>query len=772
MIRRLKDMIKSVVMKFRRLVPLLALLATVAMAQETIRQHFEAGQRYQASGESSLAESEYRQALGLVLEQLGAVLTDARKLDQALKAYQEAAEARANSTDAILGQARIYLLQKNVEAGIQTVEQVLITNPTQLTAKHLLAKLYLLSGRTKEALVELEDVVAKRPSDLSAAYSLAVVYLQEKRAEDVDRIFKGMINSLGESPELHVLIGRTYKEVGRAADDSHLDRAIEHFQRAIELNPTVPRAHLYLGQTLIVRKGVGEIPNVIGLFKKEVALTPNAFVANFLLGLSYCETRQYQPALEYLQRAVKADPGVPEAYHYLGAAYQGLQQFEKAIPNLKKAVELTTDVSRGDYSVANTHYILGQIYRRQGKVEEATRELQISADLKSKSITSAKDSLRAFLKSDSESQASLQHREGGDRTVASSLDIELPTLVPPNTARPLESDLTASVATIYSALGILRGSQNDPSQAVQLFQRALQWKADIKDGQYNLGLSFFNLKAYDRAQPLLEKESLSRPNNITVQHLLSLCYFYQADFQKAIPLLRKTIQSKPEDPELQVALSISLLRTRQSPEAEKILRSLVAKNAGNASLRMLLGQALAQQGSYLEAAAEFDEVVKSDPKLPEANFDAGMAYLRASRFEPAEAAFRRELAIRPGDAKSHYHLGYLLLMRHEVDEGLDEIRKAVEIEPRYGEAHYQLGKSYLQQGKVDEAKQSLETAVRYEPNKDYIHYQLAQAYMRLGRETDAQREMEIYRKLKAQAREATLPQDASPREANPRPPVP
>ncbi|HEV8129952.1 MAG TPA: tetratricopeptide repeat protein [Acidobacteriota bacterium] len=724
--------------------------------QDDIQRHFEAGQKYQAGGEITLAESEFRQALGLALEQLGALSTDQQKYDQALKAYSEAAEARTNSDDALIGQGIVHLLRRNAETGIEVAQKVLARSPSNSRAHHLLAKLYMLAGRFKEAVNELEDVVSKNPSDLGAAYTLALVYLEDKRLEPAQKILNGLLNTLGDSPELRILIGRAYKEM------RFLDQAIDEFQKAIALNPKVRRARFYLGQAYLIREGTAKIPTAIELFKQELAINPNDFHTHFLLGVAYRETRDFVRAAETLEQAVRANPQSADAFHFLGSALFGSGQYPKAVAALTKAIELTTDLSRNDYQVANTHYILSSAYRKLGKEEAAKKELQLSSELKSKSAVSSVDSLDAFLKSDSNVPESALSMEGKDTKGSVTLEIDLPSRINPTQAAPFESDLKQGIATIYSSIGLLRAAQSDYPHAASLFSRALEWKEDLKDLRYNAALTFYMMKTYDRAIPLLEKQLAFNPEKLQMRHLMALSYFYVGDFQKAEPLLRSVLREKTQDPELNLALAVSLLRTGSSPESEKVLRALIQQNPTQAALRLLLGQALAQQGAYSAAATEFQVALQLNPSMPEASYNLGMAHLRGGEFEKAEGAFRQELRIRPSDAKSHYHLGYLLLMKHQQEDAIGEMKRAIQLEPAYAEAHYQLGKTYLQQGKLDEARQRLEAACQIDPEKDYVHYQLAQAYLRLGRESEAQREMEKYRTLKAQHRSSSVPEGTIP----------
>lgn len=71
-------------------------------------------------------------------------------------------------------------------------------------------------------------------------------------------------------------------------------------------------------------------------------------------------------AVDFFEKAVKADPNYSEAYNNLGFAYEKLGQFDKAIPFYKKAVANLL------YSTPEKAYIsMGNSYYRLGKYEDA-----------------------------------------------------------------------------------------------------------------------------------------------------------------------------------------------------------------------------------------------------------------------------------------------------------------------------------------------------------------------------------------------------------------
>ena len=76
-----------------------------------LQKRFGAAQAAEQEGDLIRAESEYRQVLGLALEELGDAYDKLGSLPEAERAFKDAAEARADSGVALLGLAVVYLRQ-------------------------------------------------------------------------------------------------------------------------------------------------------------------------------------------------------------------------------------------------------------------------------------------------------------------------------------------------------------------------------------------------------------------------------------------------------------------------------------------------------------------------------------------------------------------------------------------------------------------------------------------------------------------------------------
>ena len=146
------------------------------------------------------------------------------------------------------------------------------------------------------------------------------------------------------------------------------DGVEKEFQRAIEVDPGYATAHhwyaLFLAATARNQEALAEI-------KLAQRLDPLSLIINANVGWCLYLGRDYDQAIEQLQKALELDPNFPAAYEYLGQAYLEKGMYEEAIATLRKAMSL----SRNEASLKSE---LGNAYAAAGKKEAA---IQILHDL-------------------------------------------------------------------------------------------------------------------------------------------------------------------------------------------------------------------------------------------------------------------------------------------------------------------------------------------------------------------------------------------------------
>src|SRR6185503_8196167 len=192
-----------------------------------------------------------------------------------------------------------------------------------------------------------------------------------------------MIAEFGEHPQIHIAIGRAFREAGR------LPEAIEEFKRAIALNSQFPGAHYNLGLAYLWNEGASAVTSAEEEFKIELAANPNDFFSNYYLGITCIFQRKWEPAIDFLKTASRIQPNNPDPYFQLGQAYQELQKHDLAIDVLKKAIDLNPNLPHNKFQVTTAHYRLAQSLLQTGQTEAGRKELQVTSELKARAFDMA-----------------------------------------------------------------------------------------------------------------------------------------------------------------------------------------------------------------------------------------------------------------------------------------------------------------------------------------------------------------------------------------------
>jgi len=705
-----------------------------------INERLQLAGKLQRQGEIVRASSEFRQALGLTLEQLGGIYRALDDLGRAEVAYRSAIEAKADSDDALLGLAIVYLRKREFEKGVDAVKILLAQNPTSSAARHLLGKLYFTMGRTDAAVFELEEAARLTPDDYSVATALAMAYLKQERVDNAKRIFSQMLEKVGESPRLHIFFGAVYRQT-----DLPVEAATE-FRRAAALDPKYPRVHYYLGLSYLTQEGRNKIPEAVTEFQTELRRDPNDYLTNYLLGLVYLGERKLEDAVPLLEKAMQLEANKPDAPLFLGQAFSLMGQEEKAIPILLRAIQLTVDPARNHYQISKAHYLLSQALRRQGKVQEAARHAEIASRYKTEEASESVESLQAFLKSSSENSQDDVAGPQGSTVIVEPQDLDAKGRE--QLAR-IEKVYVRIAGDAYDQLALLSVGQSDFKRAAKYFEQAANWDPQIQDIDYNLGLARFKAEQFRDATAALERALKLQPDRLPVRVLLGLSYFFADDYTRAAQQLGPVADAGIDDPQVLFALGFSLANAGNRERGKQILRDLLQKHPEVAEFHLALGRLWALEGDFATATGEFAKALELNRSLSDAHYFEGLSLLKQYRFEEAAEEFRKEIQLNPRHAKAQYHLGYALISLQQMEEAAKQFEEAIRLAPEYVDASYELAKIRLQQSRVEDAIKLLEKATQLDPNRSYVFYQLSQAYSKAGRQPAAQEAMSHYRELKA-----------------------
>jgi tetratricopeptide (TPR) repeat protein len=737
-------------MRLRSTLLLLLFAFQTPPQQDAIRRHYEAAEVQRRAGDLAAAETEYTAILAEGYGKLGKIFSAGKRYNEAVAALEAAVRLNPESEEALLDLSIAYFDAGAYRKALEPSGRALALNARNVGARHMLGKSRFMLGEFGQAVSQLEEALRLAPKDYDVAYTLGLAHLKQKQLAPARAIYTGMLAQLGDRPQLRIIFGRAYRETG------FLPEAVEEFKRAVALDPHFPRAHYYLGLTYLLKDGAARLDDAAEEFKVELASNPEEFFANYYLGVIYVIQRKWEPAIALLEKASRREPDNPDPYFHLGQAYQSLDRHEKAISALRKAIDLNPELSHNDYQVATAHYRLGQSLLKTGRQGEGERELQLAADLKSKSLTRDKEKAEAYLKSENLHERSDKFPElvSAEGIVAESSAPDQKTKGDLSSA---ESYYRQVVAGAHNDVGLLRAEAGDFSGASDQFAAAAKWNPKLDGVDFNWGLAAYKAERFKDAIPPLERELRARPANVQAKQLLGMSYFVTEDYARASGLLSEVVTVRPDNVGLSYTLALSLIKQGKTEEANRAIQSMIATSGNSPQLHIVLGQAYYERGDTAKSLEELRAALALDARTPLAHYYTGLIHLKDGKLDEAAREFESELALNPADLQSKYHLGFVLLARQDSVRGVRVMREIVGAKPDFADARYELGKALLQQGNVREALENLEAAAKLAPDKSYVRYQLAQAYIAAGRRAEGDSQLELYRKLKEKERGQTTP---------------
>jgi len=720
----------------------------------------------QQSGDPEQVSRTNKRLIALALREMAHLRLLENALPQASELYQRSLEFE-DDPNARVDLAIAYLRMSRPDDAIAEAEKAMFSFPDNARAWNVEGKAWMILKDYRNAAKYLSHSIRLK-GDVESAYSLATCLLLLHEKNNAALVFRDIVNNVGESGGIHILIGRSYRDAG------FLDEAINEFRRALLVDPKAPNAHYFIGLIELIRNEWAPTPEIRQEMHAELQANPRDYFANYVLGVFTSNEKLYDESNGYLKIAAEEDPNAPEPWIYLGLNAYSSGDMKTAEDALRKSILLTgSDESRSHYQIRKAYIAMGRLLLQTGRKEEgevflqkARRVQQLGMNESQQVIAevfaadrSGMGAVMPYLSKDSEPKAMSDFfsTDPTGELDASAMQRAKLTDQEMKMAVAQEKQLRSILGSGYNDLGTSEAIQKEYSLAFAHFRQAEDWDPQIPNLMRNLGVAAVKVGDQATAARALSKYLETNPSDIAVRKMLGMAYYQTSDYAKAAQTIVPLGDAALNDPGLAYAWAASLVRIGDLKSAARALDAMEKRELTPETL-LLVGQTWADAGDYIRASQVFKKAVSQDPQLPRAHFFAGLALLHAE--QPAEAGgeFEAQLAISPDDSEAKYNLGYTYLLLSQIEKAATTFDSVLKTDPDNSNAHYQLGKILLDKNEVPQAIAHLEAAERLAPDSDFIHLQLQSAYRRSSRLSDADRELVLYKELKAKNRQKTLPQ--------------
>jgi tetratricopeptide (TPR) repeat protein len=707
--------------------------APVKQDSAPVEAHFDAAQTFQIAGDLDRAAAEYRKGISVALDRLGNLKVSNGDYDAGLDLLSKAVSADPSNKDVQIDMGIAYFRHGDYANAKASVRGVLKSDPSNFRARNLLGKSDFMLGDFQAAADELQAAMSITP-DFDVAYSLALAYLELKKLPQATPLFDEMKVSVGQTPELHALLGRAYKETG------FLDLALTEFQEALKLDPAYPHAHSYLGMTYVSMGGRDNYELARQEFRQELTKVPRDYSSRYYVGLIELEEGRLGDAEASLQEAKAINPDDPAPLLLLGRVYTQGQKWPAAIAVLRQAISQLSSAGAPVSQVALAHEMLSKAYVSNGQSKEGADELAAAnASKAGETSGSAQDPAKQSTPG--------KTVEGAHELRDMLMENRQKPRSPDATEQRYVSDVSKLLGNAYNNLGVLDARKGSYADAAEEFKQAAQWDNSIAQLDRNLALAAFRAQLYGDAVDPLERLLRKSPADQNLRQMLALSYYMTNRFKDSAATFRPILNSLPNNPGLLLSAGIAFVKAGDSSSGERMLSRALESGNNTPEVHLMLGQAYAEQADNPQALAEFKHALDLNPKLPEAHYYSGMVFFKRGEMDEAAKQFQSELELNALYVPALYQLAYIRLQQHQAPEATRLLAEVIKQEPANSDAHYQLGKALLEQGDASAATRELETSVQLHPT-DYAYFQLSHAYVRTGRDNDARQALENFEKLK------------------------
>ena len=201
------------------------------------------------------------------------------------------------------------------------------------------------SRKTPPSLLELEAAVTRSPRDPKPLVILGLAYLDTNDSARALDAFQRAVQVGPQSAEAHNWLGVAL------SSKADLPAAIAEFRKAVALDPEYGRAYSNLGSALAQS---GDYAEAVEVFQRALALEPNSVGAHLNLGMALREKGDLEAALEHLKGVAAAEPKHAGIQYELGQTLRQNGDLAAAAAAFEKAIELDPELREGYYALGQT----------------------------------------------------------------------------------------------------------------------------------------------------------------------------------------------------------------------------------------------------------------------------------------------------------------------------------------------------------------------------------------------------------------------------------
>jgi len=304
-----------------------------------------------------------------------------------------------------LGEAKALAREEKLEEAVAAIRAIVAEDAGIIDAHVALGGFLLQLRRTDEAILSYKQALALQPDNEMALSELATAYRMQGRGDAAVEGYRRVLEIEPRSPQIWYQLGTLYVDLGR------LDEAKGTFEKALEYNPEMGAAYNSLAALAFRQGDLGEAERMVReglrleedlrasrynlarvleargkpaeaerLYREELAHFADNGRARFNLAQLLRERGDRAGYLGELRACTQAAPDFGPAYFFLAREELAEGRLDSAASLARRGLEVDTVSEVAPLG----HYVLADVYGRQGRAADARAEVGRAKELEAR----------------------------------------------------------------------------------------------------------------------------------------------------------------------------------------------------------------------------------------------------------------------------------------------------------------------------------------------------------------------------------------------------
>ena len=626
-----------------------------------------------------------------ILASRGTAYLMLRESDNARRELDNALKKEPDSVYALVGRARLSVIQQNFEEARTYLDQAFKINPDYAFAWSLLGDMNRLENKQEAAIKAYTEAINNSNNINRDLLQRAMLFMQEEQYDKAQSDINELKKHMSGHPKVNFVQGLIYLRQKKIIE------AQELFEQVLRINPDNMLATYYLGATQFISGNFEQAKNNLSRF---VFAYPHALNARKLLALISLKQKDFKATEEMIRPVVSGRSDDVDALNILAESllYQG--NLNEMIPIVEKSINLKPD------SVA-ARTLMGIGLMRQGKEEAGAKSLESAIEIDPQFLQAEVQLILNYLQAKSYDKA----QQAAEAFVEKQPD----------------------KAIAYNLLGKTYLARGNEDEAEAAFEKARQLAPGDPFASRNLAILALRKQDPDKARAYLNEVLEHHQGHLSTMLLLAALEEREGEDEASKVVLRKAIELHPNTVTPRVLLARQYLSEGKTDQVFALLNEEIrVQHRNNPVVIGILGQAELDSRSFKKAKITYQHLIELRPNLPQAHFQLAKAYGGLNDSDGLIKELQKTLALAPEHLNANIVLTRTWLREGNLTRAKEQLASLKVLAPNLTVVLALEGEILSKSGESDKALAAYRALFAAKPNTGNL-LRLTQLQWRMGK---------------------------------------